>query len=400
MATSTSSERIVAVDVTRALAIIGMIAVHSLYAYDAQGNPSLSYTISAGKSSAAFAVLAGVSISFIIGRKRLAGPTVAGKIASLLTRAGLIGVIGLLLGYTNGELAVVILPYYALMFALAIPLAGLSTRTLIKMTIGLFLITPVISQLLRPHLISGLERQLDFGYLVTEPVAFVSDIFLTGQFPALVWMSYICVGLLIGRLPLRSPQTMTMLLGIGAALVVVAWVGSWYILQIVGAAARLQGALPTGQANEILTFGADGSVPTSSWWWLAVNAPHTGTTFDLMTTTGYTLLVLGATLTLEYLLRGRAKHVFDVIIFPLASAGTMALTLYVGHIVFINSPLDKMSPTPTFWWQILALAIFASIWSILFDRGPLEGLVTRCTKFAQRRINRRFNRVSEASMHR
>src|SRR5699024_6216440 len=142
-------------------------------------------------------------------------------------------------------------------------------------------------------------------------------------FPALVWMSYICVGLLIGRLPLRSPQTMTMLLGIGAALVVVAWVGSWYILQIVGAAARLQGSLPTGQANEILTFGADGSVPTSSWWWLAVNAAHTGTTFDLMTTTGYTLLVLGATLTLEYLLRGRAKHVFDVIIFPLASAGTM-----------------------------------------------------------------------------
>lgn len=396
MSTSPTGRRVVAVDITRALAIIGMIAVHSLYAYNDQGEPSLSYSLAAGKSAAAFAVLAGVSISFIVGRKRLAGSTAPGKIASLVARAGIIGAIGLLLGYTDGEVAVVILPYYAVMFALAIPLAALTTRSLAIAAVSLLAVMPVLSQLLRPHVVDGLPRQLDFTYLFTAPAEFASDVFLTGQFPVLVWMFYICVGLMIGRFDLRSPKCIVGLLGIGGAMVAVATFAAWYILQLAGVAGHLRNTVPAEQAETLLSFGADGAVPTTSWWWLALNAPHTGTPLDLLTTTGYTMFVLGSLLGLERLLRNHVKQAFNLVTFPLAAAGTMALSVYVGHIIFINSPLDATGAVSTFWWQLVVIAVVASAWSVLFERGPLEGLVTSATKFAERRVNRRRKRAVEA----
>ncbi|WP_022870437.1 heparan-alpha-glucosaminide N-acetyltransferase domain-containing protein [Yaniella halotolerans] len=400
MTTSTTGRRVVAVDITRALAIIGMIAVHSLYAYNAQGGPSLSYSLAAGKSAAAFAVLAGVSISFIVGRKRLAGPAARGKIASLMARAGVIGIIGLLLGYTDGEIAVVILPYYAAMFALAIPLAALSTRALVITGLSILFTMPVLSQLLRPHVPDGLPRQLDFVYLFTAPAEFASDVFLTGQFPALVWMFYICVGLIIGRCHLRSFKTIVSMLGLGAAMVGVAAFASWYILQLAGVAGHLRTTVSAEHAATLLSFGGDGSVPTSSWWWLALNTPHTGTPLDLLTTTGYTMLVLGFLLGLERILPGHIHRVFTMLSFPLAAAGTMALTVYVGHIIFINSPLDAAGAVSTFWWQLVVIGVVSSVWSVLFDRGPLEGMVTSVTKFVERRTNLRHQRAKEAVGHR
>ncbi len=400
MTISTTSRRVVAVDITRALAIIGMMAVHSLYAYDNQGEPSLSYSLAAGKSAAAFAILAGVSISFIVGRKRLAGPAASGKVASLLARAATIGTIGLLLGYTNGEVAVVILPYYAVMFALAIPLAALSTRGLVVAAVSLLVVMPVVSQWVRPHVVPPLPRQLDFTYLFTAPAEFASDIFLTGQFPALVWMFYICVGIMIGRCDLRSLKTIAGLLGIGAAMVGVAAFASWYILQLAGVAGHLRNTVSTEDAATLFSFGGDGTVPTTSWWWLALDAPHTGTPLDLLTTTGYTLLVLGLMLGLERFLRSRSKQVFNMVTFPLAAAGTMALTVYVGHIIFINSPLDVTGAAAAFWLQLVVIAVVASVWSVLFDRGPLEGLVTSITKFAERRVNAKRQRAKEVMVHR
>lgn len=379
--------RIVAVDITRALAILGMIAVHSLYAYDSNGEPTLSYTLSAGKASAAFAVLAGVSISFIVGRKRLAGSAAPGKIASLLVRAGLIGAIGLLLGYTDGSLAVVILPYYALMFALAIPMAALSTLALAITTSVLFIAMPVVSQLVRPHVVEGLPHQLDFAYLFTAPAEFASDILLTGQFPALVWMAYIGVGLLIGRCRLDDPSTLGYIAGIGVALVFVSSFVSWTIGQVAQVPARLAATTSSEYVDSVLTFGSNGSVPTNSWWWLTVDTPHTGTTFDLMSTTGYTMIVLGGLLALERALSGRAKRVFDVVTFPLAAAGTMALTVYAGHIVWINSPLDVVGPATAFWLQVIVIGLLAVVWAKLFTRGPLEGVVTSATKFSERQVN-------------
>ena len=117
------SARLAGVDAARGVALLGMMAAHSLSADDANGNPTLSYSLTSGRSAAAFAVLAGVGIAFMTGRARVRpGRDGRAAAASLAARALAIGAIGLALGYTDTEFAEVILPYYAVLFALAIPL--------------------------------------------------------------------------------------------------------------------------------------------------------------------------------------------------------------------------------------------------------------------------------------
>lgn len=40
-------------------------------------------------------------------------------------------------------------------------------------------------------------------------------------------------------------------------------------------------------------WGGDGTLPATSWWWLATAAAHTRTTLDLARTAGVALVVLG-----------------------------------------------------------------------------------------------------------
>jgi hypothetical protein len=73
-----------------------------------------------------------------------------------------------------------------------------------------------------------------------------------------------------------------------------------------------------------LTQRRYGTVPTDTWWWLAVEAPHTGTPVDLAHTTGTALAVLGAALLVA--------RVAPVALWPLAAVGAMPLTLYTLHV--------------------------------------------------------------------
>jgi hypothetical protein len=71
-----------------------------------------------------------VSLAFLSGAQRVVdGRARTAAAAGIVVRALLIGTIGLLLGYATdvSEIAV-ILPYYAVLFLLAIPLLGLRPR--------------------------------------------------------------------------------------------------------------------------------------------------------------------------------------------------------------------------------------------------------------------------------
>ena len=46
----------------------------------------------------------------------------------------------------------------------------------------------------------------------------------------------------------------------------------------------------------VLQTGTYGTTPSTSWWWLAVSAPHSGTPLDLLHTTGTALAVIGGCL--------------------------------------------------------------------------------------------------------
>ncbi|WBB68483.1 heparan-alpha-glucosaminide N-acetyltransferase domain-containing protein [Micromonospora sp. WMMD812] len=380
--------RLLGVDAARGVALIGMIAVHSLPESDAAGRPTWWFTAFGGRASALFAVLAGLGIAFLTDRRRVRPAAGSGLVAALVVRALAIGAIGLALGYTDGSLASVILPYYAVMFVLAIPLVFLPTWlvafTGVVVAAGASALLHVLPQLPEPS-----YDNAAFAQLVDDPVPLLTELSLTGEFPAVTWLAYLCAGLVIGRLTLTRRRVLVGLLTAGIALAAAAPVASWVLLDRFGGAEQIaltqaKSGLDAAGTAELLTLGGDGTTPTSTWWWLAVDAPHTGTPLDLLGTTGSAIALIAVMLLAGRVARSLPRRVISVLLVPLAAAGGMTLTLYTAHIVFINSDLDSSTPVTGFLVQVVVFVVVAAAWWATAGRGPLEGLVTALSRGARR----------------
>ena len=307
--------RLDGVDAARALALAGMASVHILPVRTAAGADTVAGAIAGGRASALFAVLAGVGVALASG-----GPTPVGRgrphaaaAAGLLVRGLLVGLIGLTLVALDPPVAV-ILAYYGLLFWLATPLLRLRAPALGALAAVWCVAGPVASHLLRAGREAGPGDQPGFAALGT-PGELLRELTLTGYYPVLPWLTYLLAGMAVGRLDLRSPRVAAGLVCGGAGLAVAAWLGSALLVGPGGGAAAL---------GPDLTQRRYGTVPTDSWWWLAVEAPHTGTPFDLAHTVGTALAVLGLMLVLA--------RAVPLLVWPLAAVGAMPLTLYTLHV--------------------------------------------------------------------
>ncbi|WP_448621547.1 heparan-alpha-glucosaminide N-acetyltransferase domain-containing protein [Geodermatophilus sp. URMC 65] len=379
-----SSARLVGIDAARGIALFGMMAVHNITAVDDDGEVSLAWTLAAGKSAALFALLAGVGVAFATGRRqRPTARTWPGYAAALLVRALIIGGVGLLLGaVVPADDAAVILPYYALLFVFAIPLLTLSSRALIALAATIAVVMPVLSHWLR----SGTEVRdtvpnLTFGALFGDPGQVLRELALTGVFPALSWMAYLCAGMAVGRALLTSRRTVARITLTGAALVVAAQTISWFLLDVLGGRADLEAvasrSMTSGELAEVMGVGWTGTTPTDTGWWLATLVPHSTTPLDLAFTIGLGLVVLGLCI-----LVGRTT---TALLRPLAAAGSMTLTLYSLHLLLLSWSVMPGDGTGLLIQTVLVVA-FALVWSRHHARGPLEELVAQATGAVRRRV--------------
>lgn len=364
--------RLSGVDAARGLALFGMMAVHVLPAADAEGQPALPWLLFAGKSAALFALLAGVSLAFTTRKARAErGAFLRAARWSVAARAGLVMALGLAIAYVDMP-AFIILAYYGAMFLFAVPLLGLSTRTLIIAAAGFTVLGPVLIMALR-DVLPNPRYDPTFTAVLTEPGVVVSQLLLTGTYPAIPWMAYICVGLVIGRLTLSRSAVQLSLLGGGLMLAVGAWFGSSILLDGPGQGfAHLVQTDPNLVASEIraiTVWGPAGYLPTSSWWWLAIVAPHTTTPLDLLHTIGVGCAVIGAMLLLARF-AGKA-------LLPLSAPGRMTLTLYCVHLLFLGTGALADLPYLSLALQIAVFIAIAVIWQRMDRQGPLEGLVSR-----------------------
>ncbi|MBW0106382.1 heparan-alpha-glucosaminide N-acetyltransferase domain-containing protein, partial [Pseudonocardia sp. KRD291] len=396
----TASSRLVGVDVARGVALFGIIAVHALVEGTEDGAPATNYLVFGGRSAALFALLAGVAFAFMTRRRRLRpGVDARAAAATLATRSGVLLVIGLALGWTDPEIAAVILPYYAVMFLLAIPLVLLPTGVLAGLTVVFAGGLPVLSALLRPGLPAATLDNPHLGDLVTDPLGLLSELTFTGAYPALTWVTYLCAGIAVGRLRLSSPRTGIALLAGGAAAAGAATATSWWLLGPMGGYARIAAATPPAQletAPTIVDFvngSPDGVTPTTTWWWMATVAPHSGAPLDMVQTIGSALAVLGAALLLGHVPGRLIGHVLR----PVAAAGSMTLTLYTVSLLFMNSPLDDFDPLPGYLWQVAAAMLIGVAWRRAVGRGPLEGAMSVLAHAARDRARRGHRAADEPS---
>ncbi len=374
--------RLVGIDAARGLALIGMMSVHLIDPATSDNDVSLAWALSNGTASALFALLAGVGIAFSTGGRRPpTGRAWRAGALSLLTRAVIIGAIGLVLGYVVGVTdAAVILAYYGVLFALAIPFLRLSTRGLVVAAAAAALVMPLVSYAARSAIDPVGASNPTLTDLVTDPLGLMSRLTLTGVFPALVWISYLLAGMAVGRSLLSSRRVAGMIMLLGVALALASSLLSMLLLTVGGLSSRLRSdALQTMDFEvyqDTLTWGPSGTTPTNSPWWLVAMAPHSGSPLDLAFTIGVALAVLGACLLL-----GRG---LQPLLLPLAAAGSMTLTLYGAHLLLVAAPF----PGGVLTWvgQVVLVVAFAVVWNRHRLRGPLEELVWRATDAVRRKV--------------
>jgi hypothetical protein len=343
-----------------------MMVVHVLPEADGHGETTVPYLIAGGRSAAAFAVMAGVGLALATGGATPHRPgALRGDRAGIAVRAVAIGLIGLALGYPDSGVAV-ILAYYAVLFALALPLLGLRAGPCFMLAGLLAVGMPVLSALVRPGL-----TPLDYGNptyadLFGDPGRLLGTLAFTGYYPALSWMAYLCAGLAAGRLVVSSERVAGALLCGGAALALTASGLSAYLLGPaggLGVLARSSGRTPE-ELGVILERSQFGNVPTDTWWWMAVDAPHSTTPLDLLHTIGTSLALLGAMLLVA--------RIVPRLVTPLAAAGSMTLSLYSAHVLLLGSGRLPEDPVRSWLLQVVLALALATVWRARWTRGPLE----------------------------
>lgn len=358
-----ADRRIRGVDAARAVALVGMFAAHIMVLQDASGRPTLTGLLANGRASALFAVLAGVGIALSTGGPRRLPSARAhlGAAAALLVRGVLITLIGFALVELDSFVAVILM-YYGLLFAVAVPLLRLGPRVLAVGAVLAGALTPVLSQWLRAGLPEGPGDQP--GLLdLPAPGELFETLALTGYYPVLTWTTYLLAGLAVGRLDLSSTRVAWWLFGVGTTLAVAATVTSALLLGPGGGAAILGPAL-----NE----HRYGTTPTDSWWWLATAEPHSGAPFDLANTTGTALAVLGLMLLL-------ARWSQALVWLP-AAVGVIPLTLYTAHVIALaffpaaNGTDTAARAADLRLWlvHVAVAALVGAVLAVLRWRGPLE----------------------------
>ncbi|MFD6350502.1 DUF418 domain-containing protein [Nocardia tengchongensis] len=391
-----SLPRVLALDAARGIAVLGMFAVHVGPSRKSPGAAWL--TVFEGRSAALFAVLAGVSLALLSGGAQPAtGLDARRALVRIAARAVLVALLGLALAQLHSGIGIaLILAYYGLFFLLALPALWLSARGLALLAVIWAIAGPIESFSLRSQLEqNAFGGEPDFGMFTSWAGAkqAFQMLVLTGTYPALTWMPFIFAGMALGRCGIRSLRPLPVI-GVGGALALLGYGGSWLVQHPFGGRAHLvellagslsKAGLTDFEPGQIIDAPGYGVVSTASPWWLTVATPHSGTPFEVFGATGVAFLVIGVLLALI--------PRTGIALRPLIAAGSCALSLYVLQVVAVTVlvpvPDRETTALPGGMhgpgWELLALLaigalVAATLWRLRFRRGPAEWLLHRVTR--------------------
>ncbi|MDR6198806.1 hypothetical protein QE374_000715 [Microbacterium sp. SORGH_AS428] len=341
LARLTGPDRLGGIDLARGLAVIGMLAAHLLTIEEPFDltRPQTWADIVNGRSSILFAVLAGVSIALTTGgTSPVSGERLRVARGRLLVRAGLIWVLGILLILT-GVPVYVILPAYAVLFLLALPLLRLGAGALFVVAAVLLAVMPFVQAAL------GLLPFWDTA--AGESVALV----VGWAYPFPLWIGFLVLGLALGRMDLRDVRI--------AAILVVMGIGT-----------------------ALFAYGAGGlAAPVtvaSDYWGVALSTyPHSGGLPEVVGGAATAVAVLGGCLLI-------ARTPVTWVLLPLRATGSMPLTAYTAQLLIWavwalfalgeTGALWEFRELAPFWPVTIAVVTGCTVWALTIGRGPLERL--------------------------
>ncbi len=294
------SGRILALDAVRGLAVLGMYVQH--FALNQWNSDLVS-----GNTMILFILCSGISYSLMAEGARRKGTDPKRLRTRILARSVIIDLAGYGLILLNGPFGVV-LPAYAMLFILGMPMIGRSANSLAKLSCLLFFLSP-------PLMLIGLS--LFSGAAVLADIA-------GGPLSALAWTPVFVLGMAIGKMDLREERLGGKLTAIGLAVLLPAKCFALFVLP--GIREKVENWMVSSMAGAALQPDPYAVWPRNTlpvqWHMLFTDAPQGGSTFELLIGTGLSLMILGV---LFFVGRGRASGILK----PLAVVGKLSLTMYV-----------------------------------------------------------------------
>lgn len=341
--------RILGLDVARALAIIGMVAVDFEGVLSNQTGSiwfERFLQLPAGRASALFVVLAGIGTTFLAGRGLGESPWVLVRRALVLFA----------LGYSFLALAWEedILHFYGYYFLLAIPCLYLADRWLLVLA-GLCLIPTVA------FLQSGWDFQegwvldyLEYTDLWTQ-AGHLRHLFFNGFFPLTPWMAFVLWGMWLGRRLQADSGHVRDLAGKALALAVAIEVLSYVLVRSLG--------------------GVEDATAQ-----LFDTAPKPPVPLFVLSAAAWATALIG------YSCKVAERRPASLAVRVLVHTGQLALTIYLVHVVVGIGPFDVwyqlgcLTRSQVFaWWAGFSYLCLwgAHRWRRRFSQGPFEVILRK-----------------------
>lgn len=355
--TPSTAGRIVGVDVARALAIIGMLAVN-VGPKEPGGVSGWLYSVPHGRASVLFVVLAGLGVTLLTRRHR---PVERWRV--LGWRAGLLLLAGLALQLLDHDVNV-ILQTYAVLFLLGALMVPLPDRALLAVA-GVATAAGPVAWLSGQRAAGGGAGPAGPPALGDAPGPALEALLLTGPYPVVTWLAPFVLGLWLGRRDLADRRLQRRLVVVGLAGAVGAPALSGLLTATTGG--------PVGELGPrmLLTNAAHGQMPL----WLV------GSSAAAVATLGLCLVVLAhpAATPGPAAAPGPVSRTDAWWARPFIAAGQLSLTIYVLHLVALHFlrplPHDLLQGVViTAAMTVLAL-LGATVWRRRFSRGPVEALL-------------------------
>lgn len=320
-----SSNRVAGLDIARGVAILGMFVLHAIPTGSTSRIASVSLDLAGEqRTQILFAVLDGIALGYLSSTS----PSRGEARRRIAARGIFLVALGLLLS-SLGSGIVVILDYYGIFFFLALPLLFVRTRFLVSGAFLLLVFGPLLSTLARNRIGDPSVPQMDFLPPLIDKAA---SWLLVGQYPAVVYMAYVALGLIVYR-----------------------WRGvfflhrRWMIAMSGGAFALLAVSrnLPSGTMQSTVQYAS------SAFMAVAIT----------------TVLVHVS----------RVPVMKNVALFPVRAVGYMPVTIYSMQVLFfgvlaILVPYSEVQSVTSFWALVFIAVGFSVLWLWRIGQGPLEVL--------------------------
>lgn len=356
-------ERIIGIDVARALAIIGMIIVNFKIAFGENGsNWVKSFAgMFEGKAAATFVVLAGVGLAFmtnssIKNNDKSKLKTVRKRI---LKRALFLFIVGIsYIAIWPAD----ILHFYGIYMLITLLLLTSKPKIILISSIGLILSYPLLMFLL------AYDKGWDFNSFEYSGFwtfnGFFRNLFYNGFHPVIPWSAFMLFGFWFGKQNLKEDKFVLKSLIVSTTV--------FFVIQLLSYVTIFTLSEGNQQTTKELTeiFGSSPMPPLPIYMFSGI---------------AIAIAIISACILIA------KKYSNNGIIIALKKTGQLALTFYVAHVVIGMGIIDtinssKMGNYTIEFSVIYALAfsliciLFAIVWLKFKKSGPLEWIIRKVTE--------------------